>query len=243
MKRAPFISVIIPVHNEANRLSPCLEKVIHYLSSRYQYSHEIIVVDNGSTDDTLMIAQCYVNTYQHVHALSVPVRGKGVAVKKGMLYADGRFRFMCDVDLSTPIETLPDFIFMARHFDVVIGSRELTPDLVRTTLARRVIGRGFHLLVHDLAPGILDTQCGFKLFRDIAAEAIFGRLQLPGMAFDVEALYLARLLGYSVGEMPVRWEHNSDSRVRLWDALDMARDVISIPWMHTRLRSEISQDV
>lgn len=236
MKRAPFISVIIPVHNEANRLSPCLETVIQFLSSRYQYNHEIVIVDNGSTDDTRMIAQCYVNTYQHVHALSVPMRGKGVAVKKGMLYAEGRYRYMCDVDLSTPITTLPDFIFTANHFDVVVGSRELTPALAHTTLARRVIGRGFHLLVHDLVPGILDTQCGFKLFRDVTAEAVFGRLQIPGLAFDVEALYLARLMGYTIGEMPVRWDHNADSRVRVWDAFDMARDVLSIPWMHNRIK-------
>ncbi len=232
---APFISVIIPVHNEAIRLSPCLEKIIPYLSKYYQYTHEIIIVDNGSTDDTLKIAQCYVNTYQHVFALSVPMRGKGIAIKKGMLFAQGRWRYMCDVDLSTPITELPNFFALTRHFDVIIGSRELTRDLVHTTLARRIIGRGFHLLVNDLVPGVLDTQCGFKLFRDIAAETIFGRLQLPGMAFDVEALYLARLLGYSIGELPVHWQHNPDSRVRLvWDALEMARDVISIPWMHMR---------
>jgi dolichyl-phosphate beta-glucosyltransferase len=233
---APFISVIIPVYNEGNRLSPCLEQVIHFMSSRYQYTHEIIIVDNGSTDDTLHIAQCYVNTYQHVHALSLPMRGKGIAVRRGMLFAEGRWRYMCDVDLSTPIETLPKFLELSKHFDVVIGSRALTPSLVETTLTRRVIGRAFHALVGVLVPGVMDTQCGFKLFRDVAARAIFNRAQLPGMAFDVEALYLARLLGYSIGEMPVPWTHNPDSRVRLvWDALEMARDVLSIPWMHTQM--------
>lgn len=237
---APFISVIIPVHNEENRLAVCLEQVIHFLSARYQYNHEIIIVDNGSTDDTRMIAQCYVNTYQRVYALSLPVRGKGIAVRRGMLFAQGRYRYMCDVDLSAPIDALPDFLNMAKRFDVVIGSREINPALVQTTPVRRFIGRSFHLLVNDLVPGVLDTQCGFKLFRDIAARAIFSRAQLPGMAFDVEALYIARLLGYRIGEIPVHWQHNADSRVRVWDAFDMARDVLSIPWMHTALRGEES---
>ncbi len=236
MKRPPYVSVIIPVHNEEQRLSPCLEKVIRFMSSRFQSCHEIIVVDNGSTDDTLHIATRYVNTFSNVHALSVPMRGKGIAVKRGMLYAQGRYRYMCDVDLSTPITALMDFLFLARQFDVVVGSRELNRDMVHTTLLRRILGRGFHFLVNDLVPGVLDTQCGFKLFRDIAAEAVFGRLRLPGLAFDVEALYLARLLGYTVGEMPVHWEHNPDSRVRMvWDSLEMARDVVSIPWLHSSL--------
>lgn len=227
------LSIIIPVHNEENRLSVCLEQVIPFLCSEFQHAHEIIIVDNGSTDDTLKIAKAYVNTYSQVSALHIPIRGKGIAVKKGMLFAEGRYRYMCDVDLSTPIEELPKFLEMGMLFDVVIGSREIARGNVHTTLTRRVMGRLFHALVNDLVPGVLDTQCGFKLFRDVAARAVFGRLQLPNMAFDVEALYLARLLGYSVGELPVRWEHNPDSRVRLlWDSLDMARDVLSIPWMH-----------
>lgn len=228
------LSVIIPVYNEERRLSPCLEQVIPFLCTHYKNSHEIIVVDNGSTDDTLKIARAYTNTYPQVTALHIPIRGKGIAVKKGMLFAEGHYRYMCDVDLSTPIEVLPKFLEMTPFFDVVVGSREIKPALVHTTLMRRMMGRAFHLLVNDLVPGVLDTQCGFKLFRDVAARAVFGRLQLPNMAFDVEALYLARLLGYSVGEMAVPWEHNPDSRVRLvWDSLDMARDILSIPWIHT----------
>jgi glycosyltransferase involved in cell wall biosynthesis len=227
------ISVIIPVHNEESRLANCLEQVIPFLSTHYQGRHEVIIVDNGSTDDTLKIAKAYVNSYDNVSAYSIPLRGKGIAIKKGMLYAEGLYRYMCDVDLSTPISALPEFLTMGVLFDVVIGSRELKPAQVQTTAMRRAVGRAFHLLVNDLVPGVLDTQCGFKLFRDTAARAIFGALQLPGMAFDVEALYLARLMGFSVGEIPVQWEHNPDSRVRLlWDSLEMARDVISIPWIH-----------
>ena len=227
------LSVIIPVHNEERRLANCLERVVPFLADHYPREHEIIVVENGSYDETAHIARAYANTYPTVTLLSVPLRGKGIAIKKGMLFAEGRYRYMCDVDLSTPIEALPDFLHLAGVYDVVIGSRELLRERVVTSWARRFIGRAFHLLVNDLVPGVLDTQCGFKLFADYAARAIFGRLQLPGMAFDVEALYLARLLGFTVGELPVRWEHNPDSRVRLvWDSLEMARDVASIPWIH-----------
>lgn len=233
----PLLSIIIPVHNEARRLSVCLEQVIHFMSDHYKGNHEIIVVDNGSTDDTHMIAQCYANTYRTVYALHLPVRGKGIAVKRGMLFARGRFRYMADVDLSTPISSVMRFLRWGNKYDVVIGSRELTLATVTTTPLRRFVGRAFHALVRELAPDIKDTQCGFKLFRDHAARAVFSNLQITGMAFDVEALYLTRLFGYSVTEIPVHWEHNPDSRVRMvWDSLDMARDVISIPWLHMRAK-------
>lgn len=231
------LSVIIPVHNEARRLSPCLEKVIPYLCTHYQNAHEIIIVDNGSTDETYKIANCYVSTYNQVYVLRVPMRGKGLAVRRGMLFAQGRFRYMCDVDLATPIEELSEFMQWTNDYDVVIGSREVLPVMTQTTFLRRLMGRAFHLLVNDLVPGVLDTQCGFKLFRDYAARAVFDRLQLPGLAFDVEALYLTRMFGFTIGEIPVRWKQGGDSRVRLvWDSLDMARDVISIPWLHSRIK-------
>lgn len=229
----PYISVIIPAHNEERRLANCLEEVIPFLSTNYPSIHEIIIVDNGSTDDTFSIARAYSYTYAGIAAISIPLRGKGLAVKRGMLFAEGRYRLMCDVDLSTPIECLLEFMALRKKYDVIIGSREVTPSLVKTPLKRRVIGRAFHALVNGLVPGVLDTQCGFKLFSDVAARAIFGSLQLPGMAFDVEALYLAKLMGFRVAEHAVPWEHNPDSRVRLlWDSLDMAKDVISIPWLH-----------
>jgi len=231
------LSVVIPCYNEERRLANCLERVVPYLCTNYQGAHEILIVDNGSTDDTFKIAQAYALTYSQISALSIPIRGKGLAVKKGMLYARGRWRYMCDVDLSTPIEEVQKFMEMGTFFDVVIGSREITRTSVKTTLARRLIGRAFHLLVSDLVPGVLDTQCGYKLFSAPAATAIFGRSQLTGMAFDVEALYLARLLGYNVGEVPVTWIHDADSRVRMvWDSLDMARSVLSIPWLHSQIK-------
>lgn len=233
MNRPPFLSVIIPVHNEERRLATCMEQVIAHLSTYYQNRHEIIIVDNGSTDDTHGIARAYANTYRNVFVLHEAERGKGAAIRRGMLFAEGDYRYMCDVDLSTPIHYVGEFLKLRKNYDVIIGSREVAPALAHTTLTRRVVGRMFHALVGDLVPGVKDTQCGFKLFSALAAEAVFSRLQLRGLAFDVEALYLARRLDYPLTEIPVHWEHNPDSRVRLfWDALEMARDVASIPFLH-----------
>lgn len=237
----PFLSVIIPVHNEEMRLANCMEKIIPYLCTQYHKNHEIIIVDNGSTDSTLEIARMYVNYLpESIFALHIPARGKGMAVKRGMLFAQGRWRYMCDVDLSTPIESLPNFFAHTKKYDVVIGSREVNKEFVTTSNFRHTVGRAFHWFVKGLIPDILDTQCGFKLFRDIAAESIFHRLQLPSMAFDVEALFLARLLGYRIAEIPVTWQHNADSRVKLLsDSFHMARDVVTIPWLHMQTKIPI----
>lgn len=234
----PLLSVVIPAHNEEMRLANCLEKIIPYLCTRYKNNHEIVIVDNGSTDETFFIARMYAYTYSSISALHLPIRGKGIAVKRGMLFAQGKYRYMCDVDLSTPIEELDKFFkYIVRDYDVVIGSREVDKGMVQSTSLRHFIGRAFHTFCNHLAPGVLDTQCGFKLFRGYAAEAIFHRLQLPSMAFDVEALFIARLLGYRIGEIPVQWQHNPDSRVNLlWDSLHMARDVITIPWLHMQMK-------
>jgi glycosyltransferase involved in cell wall biosynthesis len=237
-----FLSVIIPAHNEAARLSVCLEQVIPFLNNNF-IGHEIIISENGSRDDTLKIARIYANSFPDLYVINSPQRGKGSAIRRGMSFARGRWRYMCDVDLSTPIDALLNFVREAQftHADVVIGSRELRRADVHTTLMRRVIGRAFHVMVSDLVPGVGDTQCGFKLFSDRAANMIFPRLKLSGMAMDVEALYIAQLLGLHIHEMPVMWTHNADSRVRMvQDSFEMARDVLSIPWMHTSLEQKIA---
>jgi dolichyl-phosphate beta-glucosyltransferase len=212
--------------------------VVPYVNERWPHNAEVIISENGSSDETLKIAQCYANSFRNVFVISMRERGKGLAIRRGMQFANARWRYMCDVDLSTPIEVLDEFLSMAvtERADVVIGSREVDRSQVRTTLARRVIGRVFHQLVAELVPGVQDTQCGFKLFSSRAA-AVFSLAKLNSMAFDVEALYLAGRMGYRIVEMPVPWEHNPDSRVRLvMDSATMARDIMSIPWMHTQIK-------
>lgn len=235
MNDQPYLSVIIPVHNEEKRLKNCLDNTIRYLHAR-GYPYEIIVVDNGSTDETWEICEAYY-PYAHYFPIHMAQRGKGLAVQAGMLYAHGRYRLMMDCDLSTPLFEIPKALTHMPENDIVIGSRELEPSLVHTTLKRRVIGRVFHSLVTDLVPNVQDTQCGFKMFRDWCALDLFNRQKLTGMAFDVELLWLARMLRYSVYEMPVAWTNNADSRVRLFgDSFQMLWDVINLPVYHSRIK-------
>lgn len=230
----PYLSVIIPAHNEERRLDNCLDRTIRYLwSGHYQY--EIIVVENGSTDATWEICRKYLRTFNYVRAIKLDQRGKGIAVRTGMLAARGRYRMFMDADLSTSLHEIENALALMPENDVVIGSRALKRSQVVTTLKRRVIGRAFHEFVTALVPEICDTQCGFKVFRDWCAMDLFERSQINGMAFDVELLWLAQQRHYRIYEMPVRWKHDPDSRVRLaGDSLQMLWDVINIPAIHSQ---------
>jgi glycosyltransferase involved in cell wall biosynthesis len=234
---APFLSVVIPLHNEVRRLHRCVVDTFGFLSSR-EWSFEVVLVENGSTDHTWTMCQKYKASpiyKDHLTIIHLPKRGKGAAVRAGMLAATGRYRLMMDCDLSTSLEEIRPFLQEATRYDVVIGSRELARENVRATFKRRLIGRVFHWLVAELVPDIHDTQCGFKLFRDYAAADLFHNQKITGMAFDVELLYLARMYAYSVKELPVRWVHDADSRVRLvGDSLSMLWDVSNIPYLHIK---------
>lgn len=235
MSMNPYLSVIIPVHNEAKRLRNCLDNTIRYLHSR-GYPYEIIPVDNGSTDETWEILETYL-PYAHYFPIHMTERGKGKAVQTGMLYAHGHYRLMMDCDLSTPLCEIDKFLKLMPENDIVIGSREMDRSIVRTSLKRRVIGRVFHSLITDLVPDVRDTQCGFKMFRDWCALDLFNRQKVTGMAFDVELLWLARMFRYSVKEIPVAWKNDPDSRVRLFgDSFQMLWDVINIPEKHISVK-------
>jgi dolichyl-phosphate beta-glucosyltransferase len=234
MKSPIYLSVVVPVHNEERRLERCLEALVPELTL---YKHEIILVDNASLDRTPAMVDLASRVYPSTRAIHLKQKGKGFAVREGMLSASGRYRYMCDVDLSTPAREIHRFIEYARRFDVVIGSREINPETTRTALRRRLMGRVFHWLVSDLVPGVRDTQCGFKMFRDYAARQIFENVTIMGMAFDVEALYLARLFGFTMQEIAVHWTNDDDSRVRLiGDPLEMLIDISQIKPVHSKSR-------
>jgi dolichyl-phosphate beta-glucosyltransferase len=227
----PFLSVIIPVHNETNRLPPSLEKIDTFLSKQ-DFEAEVVIVENGSSDDTLALAQSYAQRMPNLRVFHEDARGKGLAVRRGMLEARGDYRFLCDVDLSMPIEEVLHFLPPALdNVDVAIGSREV-PGAVRYDEPgyRHLIGRFFNTLVRWLVlPGLQDTQCGFKCFRGDVAEAIFPLQSLTGMSFDAEVLYIARKLGYDIQEVAINWYYNSDSRVRLVrESLTMGFDLLQI---------------
>jgi len=227
----PLLSIIIPAHNEEARLPRSLEEISAFLETQ-PYTAEIIVVENGSQDRTLELAQEYTARIANLRVFHEEARGKGLAVKRGMLEASGEYRFICDTDLSMPIAEVNQFIPPEqKHIDVVIASREAEGAVRYDEPAyRHFIGRVFNTLVRVLAlPGLQDTQCGFKCFRDEVAEKVFSLQTMPGMAFDVEALFIARRMGYKIEEVPIPWYFDADSRVRLvQDSMKMALDLLSI---------------
>lgn len=235
----PFLSIIIPAHNEAQRLPPTLEKINAFLAQQ-TYAAEVIVVENGSSDQTLAIAQSFTDQMPNLRVFSEARRGKGLAVQRGMLEAQGEFRFLCDADLSMPIEQINRFLPPAlADVDVAIGSREVAGAKRYDEPAyRHLIGRIFNTMVRWLVlPGLQDTQCGFKCFRGEVAEAVFPLQTLDGMSFDAEVLFIARKMGFDVQEVAIDWYFNADSRVRLvQDSLRMGWDLLTIRWNALRGR-------
>lgn len=229
----PLLSIIIPAYNEEERLPHTLQ-VIHEFLQKQPYTSEVLVVENGSFDRTLLIARETSQKMKELRALHSDERGKGLAVKMGMLAANGQYRFICDADLSMPIEEVNRFLPpLLSDVAVAIASRE-APGSVRyhEPEMRHIIGRIFNWMVRLMAlPGLQDTQCGFKCFRADVAQKVFPRITMGGWTFDVEALVLARRLGYNIVEIPVPWYYNSHSKVRVVrDSISMARDLLIIRW-------------
>ncbi len=227
----PLLSVIIPALNEEDRLPKNLRRVLDFLDTQ-SYSSEVLVVDSGSQDRTSEVVEQFIPETPDLRLFREDERGKGRAVRRGMLEAEGQYRFICDADLSMPIENMNSFLPpKLEDFDIAIASREV-PGAVRYNepAYRHWIGRGFNLLVRLLAvPQFHDTQCGFKCFRAEVAEELFAIQRLQGWGFDVEVLFLATKRGHRVVEVPIPWYFNADSRVRLLpDSIGMFTDLIQI---------------
>lgn len=228
----PDLSVVIPAYNEETRLPASLEALGTWLSKRAEpLSAEIVVVDDGSADRT---AERAAETGRRL-GLDVRVlvhernRGKGAAVRTGALAAEGKSVLISDADFSTPIGEWEKLA--AVRAPVAIGSRAVDESLVkeRQPFFRVAMGKLFNGLVRLLAvPGIRDTQCGFKLFTREAAQAVFSRTTVERFAWDVEALLLARKLGYAIAEVPVLWFDSPDTRVTLLGGAQAYLDVFRI---------------
>ncbi|MGI9145030.1 MAG: dolichyl-phosphate beta-glucosyltransferase [Chloroflexota bacterium] len=228
---SPAVSVVIPAYNEQARLPYTLSEIEAFLR-RQNLDCEVIVVDNGSEDATSAVVQQASGTFAGLRLLRTDARGKGTAVRTGMLAARGSVVLFADADLSWSVEDLQRFVsLVSASRPVVIGSREgLGARRIGEPGYRHVMGRVFNRVVQALAvPGIEDSQCGFKAFTAEAAQAVFNRQRIHGFGFDVEVLYLARRLGFDVHVVPLRWEHKENSRVApVGDTLGMLSDVLRV---------------
>lgn len=228
-------SLIFPAFNEGERLSPSLDKVLSYVSQQH-WKAEIIVVDDGSTDATAEIVSRYARTNPIVQLVQNPGnRGKGYSVRNGMLNAHGDMLLFSDADLSSPISEAPKlFAALEGGADVAIGSRWLNSELQteRQSLLRQLFGRVYNLLLRGiLGLAYKDTQCGFKAFTRDAARVIFSAQRIERWGFDPELLFLARIYGFRVAEVPVEWGHAGASKINpLTDGVRMFMEMLSIRW-------------
>ncbi len=231
--RHPFLSIVIPAFNEAQRLPHSLRVIYAFLSEiGWSDRTEVIVVDDGSRDQTVAIVKSFKDPWPQLSIIAMPHRGKGAAVKTGVLHASGDYIFFCDADLSMPIEEIVKFLPpQGPDCPIVIGSREIKgAKRYNEPAYRHFMGRVFNLLVRLLVlPGIQDTQCGFKCMQCAAAYTLCIEQTLDGMSFDVELLALARLHQYTIAEVPINWYHEKNSRVRpIQDTLMMAREIFKM---------------
>lgn len=231
----PAYSIVIPAYNESERLPATLDRILVHIQES-GWSAEIVVVDDGSSDDTVAIVQSYAQKYPSLRLVKNPGnRGKGYSVRNGMLHATGEVMLFSDADLSSPIgETNKLFAALAEGADVAIGSRWLRTELQtqRQPLHRQLFGRIFNLALRlILSLRFHDTQCGFKAFTRPAAQAIFPLQQIERWGFDPEILFLARKFGFKVAEVPVKWAHSEGTRLHpLRDGIRMFFELLKIRW-------------
>ncbi len=241
-----FLSVVLPIFNEQNRIKKTLNKIISYLKVK-DFSFELILVNDGSSDNTLNIMEKYkrsiLNNFEKIDFRIIDNKnnfGKGYSVKVGVLASSGDNVLFTDADLSTPIEEL-DILFdsISNGYNIAIASRDLPGSNIvqRQNIIRESMGKLFNLFVRKIMNfNYRDTQCGFKLFDRKAVNMIFPKLKINDFSFDVEILYIAEKLGLKVKEVPVTWNNSKDSKVRvIQDSLKMFFSLIKIKRIHRKL--------
>jgi dolichyl-phosphate beta-glucosyltransferase len=229
-----FLSIVIPAYNEENRLPATLARLDSYIAKAPWGEAEVLIVDDGSTDGTAALVEDFANISPAVRLVRNPGnRGKGYAVRNGMLAARGEWVLFSDADLSTPIEEVEKLIAKVREANAAgaIGSRALDRKLVTVhqSAFREYSGRFFNLVMR-LITGLpyADTQCGFKLFRRDVAHEVFSRVRIPGFGFDVEALFIAQLRRHTIVEVPVRWANAEGTKVTMLNGLQAFTDLLVV---------------
>ncbi|HEY6147339.1 MAG TPA: dolichyl-phosphate beta-glucosyltransferase [Thermoanaerobaculia bacterium] len=240
-------SLVIPAYNERDRIAASLEAIAAWRQSRPGgYDWEVVLVDDGSTDGTSEIARAAARDAGlpvEIHSLPRN-RGKGAAIRAGVLASRGDPILVSDADLSTPLSEFEKLAGRLPEHPIAIGSRAIDEDLVRRKQPphRRALGKLGNVLVRVFAVhGIRDTQCGFKLFRGAVARELFRDAQVDRFAYDMEILHLAQRRGLAIAEVPVLWFNAPGSKVSVVrDALPTLRDLLRIRWIHRRDRREAS---
>lgn len=243
-----YLSWIIPAYKEEKRIEKTLREVDRYIRQKqFSGGYEILVLNADSPDNTQRIVQRLENEIPNLFLHGVENKGKGWAVREGMLRAKGEIRLFSDADNSTRPDYFDTMIpFFEKGYDCVISSRHPRDahgafQEVPESFLRRIAGKSGNLIIQIFAvPGIWDTQNGFKAFSANAAKEIFSRLTVDGFAFDIEVLALARVLGFRVGIVPVLWKHDQDSRVTLKSYVQVLMDVFRIRWNLTTNKYGIS---
>jgi glycosyltransferase involved in cell wall biosynthesis len=244
------LSIVIPAYNEQDRIVPTLRQTIAYLDPQ-PYASEIVVVSDGSSDQTAQVARNF-QTPENivVHAAEYhPNRGKGYAVKTGMLKAKGKIAMFMDADYAVPIDYVENGMALidAGH-DIAIASRAVSGAqiMVRQNIWRTLSARLYTWIQNSyLGVDYPDTQCGFKLFTSSAAQMLFQRQRLESVIFDPEILWLARKAGLKVGQFPVRWTHVADSRIQydtIGKSLFIFQELFRIKRLHTRSARDPKSD-
>lgn len=228
--KKPFLSVIVPVYNEEKRIKNLIEIVSHLKKQRY--SRELIVVNDGSTDQTQSILESLKPKFKF-RLFSYPHNfGKGYAIKTGMLKSKGKYRLFLDIDLSTPINEVDKILPYLRKHDIVIGSRKMKTSnlIVRQPFIRELLGRMFTFLSQiTLQVSIADFTCGFKCFSEEAAKQIFSRQTINRWGFDSEILFIGKNKKFSIKEIPITWKDNSLTKVKFpQDILNSLMELIKI---------------
>lgn len=229
----PWLSIIIPAYNEGapDRLPKSLEEIFAFVETQ-DFEVEVVIVNNNSTDNTLAIANEATENHPYVRVITEPTQGKGAAVKTGITNATGEYLFICDADLSMPIEEVEKFLPpYCDEYDIAIASREVEGSRrVGEPEMRHIMGRVFNWIVRLVAVrGLNDTQCGFKCFRREVAESIFPLQSINGWGFDVELLFIAQKHGYNIIEIPITWIYKDHSKINpIKDSINMFLETFKV---------------
>lgn len=232
MSREIALSLVIPVYNEEKRIEEGLKKALRYLP-RVSYTTEIVLVDDGSTDETLILANQLLNGFKNFQIIKQGQNlGKGAAIRRGVLNANGKYIVFSDIDFSTPITELPKLLDALKISDVAIGVRRHPNSNVtkHQPRVREFLGHIFTLMTNKLAtPGIYDVTCGFKGYKKEAAKLLFSKARIAAWAFDAEILFLARKYKLKITQIPVTWADTKGTKVHmLGDGVRAFGDLVKI---------------